>query len=55
MVNDNIAFNYDDNISFDHGCGVTISGQFWYLGGKRNSQYIRQVSFQETFISNLFL
>ena len=53
MVNDNIAFNYDDNISFDHGCGVTISGQFWYLGGKRNSQYIRQVSFQETLISKI--
>ena len=46
MINHDIAFNYANDISFDHGCGVTISGQFWYLGGKRFSQYIRQVSFK---------
>ena len=43
VVNDDLDFNYGNGVSLSRGCGVTLHGQFWYLGGK-GSTYDRQVN-----------
>ena len=43
VVNDDLDFSYGSSVSPKQGCGVTLLGQFWYLGGYE-SQYKRQVS-----------
>ena len=43
VVNDDLNFNYGYGVSAYGGCGVTINGQFWYLGGQ-GSTYTRQVT-----------
>ena len=46
IVNNDLDFNYRSNVSPKQGCGVTLHGQFWYLGGNE-FQYKRQVSPKE--------
>ena len=43
VVNDDLDFNYGSGVSAHSGCGVTLRGQFWYLGGD-GSMYNRQVN-----------
>ena len=43
IVNNDLDFNYGSGVSAALGCGVTLHGQFWYLGGKV-STYDRQVN-----------
>ena len=45
MVNDNLNFNYGNEVSPSFGCAVTLHGQSWYFGGNE-PQYKRQVSFE---------
>ena len=42
-MNDDLDFSYGNGVSPKQGCGVTLRGQFWYLGGK-DSTYDRQVN-----------
>ena len=48
VFNDDLDFNYGSEVSATHGCGVTLRGQFWYLGGRDPSEqyetYNRQVN-----------
>ena len=41
VINDNIDFEYESGTEAYYGCGVTLKGQFWYLGG---ISYKRQVN-----------
>ena len=41
VVNDNLDFEYGSGTEAQYGCGVTLKGQFWYLGG---ISYKRQVN-----------
>ena len=43
VVNDDLDFNYGSGVSAKYGCGVTLHGRFWYLGGD-GSTYNRQVN-----------
>ena len=42
-MNDNLDLSYGSGVSPKQGCGVTLRGQFWYLGGK-DSTYTHQVN-----------
>ena len=42
-MNDDLDFSYGNGVSPKEGCGVTLRGQFWYLGGT-GSEYRRQVN-----------
>ena len=39
-MNDNLDFEYGSGTEAFYGCGVSLKGQFWYLGG---NSYRRQV------------
>ena len=42
LVDDNLDFEYGNDVSLWGGCGITLSGQMWYFGGW--DDYARQVS-----------
>ena len=44
-VNDDLAFQYGSNTDVYFGCGVALNGEFWYLGGGKESSKKRQVFF----------
>ena len=46
MVEDNLDFDYEDGVSLRGGCGLTLHGQMWYLGGDTDKSE-RQVSSKE--------
>ena len=48
VVNNDLDFNYGSGVSAHSGCGVTLRGQFWYLGG-HPSTYYRQVNINAYF------
>ena len=43
VVNGDLDFNYGSGVAAQYGCGVTLRGEFWYLGGYP-STYYRQVN-----------
>ena len=45
-MNDDLAFQYGSNTDVYFGCGVTLNGEFWYLGGGKESSKKRQVLFE---------
>ena len=42
-MNDDLDLSYGNGVSPKQGCGVTLRGQFWYLGGDTYGGYERQV------------
>ena len=44
-MNDDFAFQYGSNTDVYFGCGVALNGEFWYLGGGKESSKKRQVFF----------
>ena len=42
MVDDNLEFEYGDEVYMKYGCGITLHGQMWYFGGW--GDYAQQVS-----------
>ena len=44
-VNDDLSFQYGSNTDVYFGCGVTLKGEFWYLGGGKETSKKRQVIF----------
>ena len=42
LVDDNLNFDYGDDVSIRSGCAVTLRDQMWYFGGYE--EYKRQVS-----------
>ena len=49
-----MEFNYGTGTFSHGGCGVTLRGQFWYLGGF-DSQSKRQVNLKSNICNNRFL
>ena len=42
LVDDNLEFDYGDDVALVSGCGITLHGQMWYFGG--TGDFTRQVS-----------
>ena len=43
VVNDDLDFEYDENVSLRRGCGTTLHDQFWYFGGYPNKQQVNKL------------
>ena len=48
-MNDDLSFQYGSNTDVYFGCGVTLKGEFWYLGGGKETSKKRQVIFKTKF------
>ena len=41
-MNDDIDFEYGSGTEAYYGCGVSLKGQFWYLGGQSNKRQVNK-------------
>ena len=45
MVNFDLNFTVRDDVEIHSGCGVTLNGQLWYLGGSSTeSQQVSEIN-----------
>ena len=40
VVNNDLDFKYGSGTEAKFGCGVSLKGQFWYLGGSSNKRQV---------------
>ena len=52
-MNDDLDFEYGSGTEALYGCGVSLKGQFWYLGGDSNKRQVKtHIKFKHHF--NIF-
>ena len=52
-MNNDLDFEYGSGTEARYGCGVTLKGQFWYLGGSSNKRQVNETikkSFSQFYI-----
>ena len=49
-MNDDLDFEYGTGTEAQWGCGVSLKGQFWYLGGFSNKRQVKKhIKFKHNF------
>ena len=43
-MNNDLDFKYGSGTEAKDGCGVSIKGQFWYLGGSSNKRQVNETT-----------
>ena len=39
-INEDLAFEYDDDTGTRYGCGATLQNEFWYFGGYNDKRQV---------------